>query len=126
ARRRRAPADGGERPHGGQPRPAPGLRQPAGRPRPETVRGLATGQRPHPGPDDPDAGRGTARHRPGGHRRVWLLSSTEAAAPVVEDVVAVDAALRHELWKGITRAEQRELSQILERLQGNLAAVLND
>jgi len=61
-----------------------------------------------------------------GDRRVWLLSSTEAAAPVVEEVIAVDAALRHELWKGITRAEQRELSQILERLRGNLTAVLND
>jgi MarR family transcriptional regulator for hemolysin len=61
-----------------------------------------------------------------GDRRVWLVSSTGAAGPVVQDVIAVDVALRHELWKGISRAEQRELSEILERLQGNLAAILND
>ena len=61
-----------------------------------------------------------------GDRRVWLISSTGAAAPVVEDVIAADAALRHELWKGISRPEQRELSEILERLQGNLDAILND
>jgi MarR family transcriptional regulator for hemolysin len=61
-----------------------------------------------------------------GDRRVWLVSSTGTAGPVVDDVITVDAALRHELWKGISRAEQRELSEILERLQGNLAAILND
>jgi DNA-binding MarR family transcriptional regulator len=61
-----------------------------------------------------------------GDRRVWLLSSTATAAPVVDEVIAVDAALRHELWKGISRAERQVLSDILERVQGNLAAILKD
>ena len=61
-----------------------------------------------------------------GDRRVWLLSSTERATPVVDEVVAVDSALRDELWKGISRADRRALSEILGRLQGNLAALLND
>jgi hypothetical protein len=30
------------------------------------------------------------------------------------------------MWSGISRAERRQLSEILLRLQGNLAAVLND
>jgi len=61
-----------------------------------------------------------------GDRRVWLLSSTERAAPVVEEVVAIDAALRDEMWKGISRADRRQVSEILGRLEGNLAAVLTD
>jgi len=59
-------------------------------------------------------------------RRVWLLSSTERAAPVVGEVIAVDAALRAELWKGVSRPEQRALSETLERVQENLAAILTN
>jgi MarR family transcriptional regulator for hemolysin len=61
-----------------------------------------------------------------GDRRVWLVASTERASPVVDEVAALDSALRDELWTGISRAERRQLSEILRRLQGNLAAILND
>jgi DNA-binding MarR family transcriptional regulator len=61
-----------------------------------------------------------------GDRRVWLVATTERAGPVVEELAAVDVALREELWRGISRAERRQLSEILLRLQGNLAAVLNE
>jgi DNA-binding MarR family transcriptional regulator len=61
-----------------------------------------------------------------GDRRVWLVAATERAGPVVARLAAVDVALREELWAGISRAERRQLSEILLRLQGNLAAVLNE
>ncbi|HEV7688551.1 MAG TPA: MarR family transcriptional regulator [Acidimicrobiia bacterium] len=61
-----------------------------------------------------------------GDRRVWLVATTERAGPVVDQLAAVDIALREELWTGISRAERRQLSEILLRLQGNLAAVLNE
>ena len=58
-----------------------------------------------------------------GDRRVWLVASTERAGPIVDEVAALDTALRDELWTGISRAERRQLSEILLRLQGNLAAL---
>jgi DNA-binding MarR family transcriptional regulator len=61
-----------------------------------------------------------------GDRRVWLVATTERAGPVVDQLAAVDVALREELWTGISRAERRQLSEILLRLQGNLAAIVND
>jgi DNA-binding MarR family transcriptional regulator len=61
-----------------------------------------------------------------GDRRVWLVSSTERAASVVEEVTAVDVAIREKVWTGISGAERRQLSEILQRLGGNLAAVLNE
>ncbi|MDQ1489563.1 MAG: MarR family transcriptional regulator, transcriptional regulator for hemolysin [Actinomycetota bacterium] len=61
-----------------------------------------------------------------GDRRVWLVATTERAGPVVAQLAAVDVALREELWTGISRAERRQLSEILLRLQGNLAAILTD
>jgi len=61
-----------------------------------------------------------------GDRRVWLLSSTEGAAPVVGEIVAIDTALRQEMWTGISAAERRTLMEILGRLEDNLAAVLKD
>jgi DNA-binding MarR family transcriptional regulator len=61
-----------------------------------------------------------------GDRRVWLLSSTARAAPIVEEIIALDAALRQEMWTGISQAERRTLHQILGRLQTNLAAVLHE
>ncbi|HMC03945.1 MAG TPA: MarR family transcriptional regulator [Actinomycetota bacterium] len=61
-----------------------------------------------------------------GDRRVWLVASTERAAPLVAEIAALDDALRAEMWNGISRAERRTLSEILLRLQGNLAAILND
>ncbi len=59
-------------------------------------------------------------------RRVWLVASTQRAAPLVKEVMAVDAALRQQLWTGVTQAERRQLSDTLRRLQGNLAAILDD
>jgi DNA-binding MarR family transcriptional regulator len=61
-----------------------------------------------------------------GDRRVWLVATTERAAPVVGELAAVDVALRAELWTGISRAERRTVSEILLRLQGNLAKMLNE
>jgi MarR family transcriptional regulator for hemolysin len=61
-----------------------------------------------------------------GDRRVWLLSSTARAAAIVEEIIALDAALRQEMWTGISQAERRTLHQILGRLQTNLAAVLHE
>jgi MarR family transcriptional regulator, transcriptional regulator for hemolysin len=59
-------------------------------------------------------------------RRVWLVATTERAGPVVAELAAVDVALREELWTGIARAERRQLSETLLRLQDNLAAILNE
>jgi DNA-binding MarR family transcriptional regulator len=61
-----------------------------------------------------------------GDRRVWLVASTERAAPVVEEVLAIDRDLRQQLWTGVGPAERRALSDTLLRLQGNLAALLDD
>jgi DNA-binding MarR family transcriptional regulator len=61
-----------------------------------------------------------------GDRRVWLVATTADAAPVVAELTAVDVALREELWTGISRAERRQLSETLLRLQDNLGAVLNE
>ena len=60
------------------------------------------------------------------YRRVWLVASTERAAPVVEEAIAIDSALRRQLWTGVGAAERRVLSETLLRLQGNLAALLDD
>ena len=61
-----------------------------------------------------------------GDRRVWLVASTERAAPLVAEIAALDDALRAEMWNGISRAERRRLVETLGRLQGNLAAILNE
>jgi DNA-binding MarR family transcriptional regulator len=61
-----------------------------------------------------------------GDRRVWLVATTERAGPVVAEVAAVDVAVREELWTGISRAERRQLSETLLRLQDNLGAILNE
>jgi MarR family transcriptional regulator, transcriptional regulator for hemolysin len=66
------------------------------------------------------------RRADSGDRRVWLVSSTEQAAPVVDGVTAVDLAIRQKVWTGISGAERRQLSEILQRLEGNLAAILNE
>jgi DNA-binding MarR family transcriptional regulator len=61
-----------------------------------------------------------------GDRRVWLVATTEAAVPVVERISEIGGALFDEAWRGITRAERRQLTDTLRRLQENLAAVLNE
>jgi hypothetical protein len=54
---------------------------------------------------------------------VWLVASTARAATVVEEVLAIDSALRKQLWTGVSAAERRALSETLLRIQGNLAAL---
>ncbi len=54
------------------------------------------------------------------------MASTERAAPLVDEIAALDRALREEMWNGIGRAERRALSEILLRLQDNLAAILTE
>jgi DNA-binding MarR family transcriptional regulator len=72
-------------------------------------------------------GKGLVERSPdAGDRRVWLVASTAAAVPVVDEISGIDASLREQLWTGISRAERRQLSETLRRLQGNLAAVLTD
>jgi DNA-binding MarR family transcriptional regulator len=61
-----------------------------------------------------------------GDRRVWLVASTASAVPVVDEISGIDASLREQLWTGISRAERRQLSETLRRLQGNLAAIFTD
>jgi MarR family transcriptional regulator, transcriptional regulator for hemolysin len=61
-----------------------------------------------------------------GDRRVWLVACTAAAAPVVDAITTIGSALRDQAWSGISRSERRQLSDILLRLQGNLAAILNE
>jgi MarR family transcriptional regulator, transcriptional regulator for hemolysin len=61
-----------------------------------------------------------------GDRRVWLVAGTERAAPLADEAAAVDVALRKQLWTGISPAERRALAQTLRRLQGNLAAILDE
>jgi MarR family transcriptional regulator, transcriptional regulator for hemolysin len=71
--------------------------------------------------------KGLVERRPdAADRRVWLVASTPEAAPVVDDITAIDSALREQLWTGIGRAERRQLSETLRRLQDNLAAILTD
>jgi DNA-binding MarR family transcriptional regulator len=61
-----------------------------------------------------------------GDRRVWLVATTERAGPVVSELATVDVALRDQLWTGISRAERNQLTEILGRLEGNLAAILDE
>jgi hypothetical protein len=44
----------------------------------------------------------------------------------VDEVIAIDSDLRQQLWTGVSAAERRQLSETLLRLQGNLAALLDD
>jgi hypothetical protein len=44
----------------------------------------------------------------------------------VDEVTAVDLAIREKVWTGISGAERRQLSEILQRLEGNLTALLNE
>ena len=59
-------------------------------------------------------------------RRVWLVATTRQAAPLVEEIIGIDTALRQRLWTGVSPAERRQLSETLQRIQGNLAALLDD
>lgn len=60
-----------------------------------------------------------------GDRRVWLVACTAAAAPVVDEITTIGSALRDQAWSGISRAERRQLTDTLRRLQENLAAIID-
>jgi MarR family transcriptional regulator, transcriptional regulator for hemolysin len=61
-----------------------------------------------------------------GDRRVWLVATTQAAAAVVEEITTIGSVLRDQAWSGISRAERRQLTDTLRRLQTNLAAIITD
>jgi MarR family transcriptional regulator, transcriptional regulator for hemolysin len=72
-------------------------------------------------------GKGLVERSPDpGDRRVWLVACTAAALPVVEGINAIGSALRDQAWSGISRAERRQLTDTLRRLQENLAAILTE
>ena len=66
------------------------------------------------------------RRSHGDDRRVWMVELTADGARLVEDVNAIDVALREELRAGISRAERKQLAETLVRLRGNLAQVLGE
>ncbi len=69
--------------------------------------------------------RGFIERRPDpADRRVWLVATTAEGAPVVDDIVRIDRALRDELRAGMSKAERDALAQGLARLQQNLCEVL--
>ena len=71
--------------------------------------------------------RGLLRRRTDGDdRRVWMVELTPAGVRMVEEVTAIDTALRDELRAGIGKAERRQLAETLVRLRGNLARVLEE
>src|SRR3954470_10773871 len=56
--------------------------------------------------------RGLLRRRTDGDdRRVWIVELTAAGGRVVEDVTAIDTALRDELQAGIGKAERKQLAE---------------
>jgi DNA-binding MarR family transcriptional regulator len=58
-------------------------------------------------------------------RRAWRVELTQSGRRLVERVSAVDEQLREDLRAGITRAERRELANVLLRLQTNLGRILS-
>ena len=59
------------------------------------------------------------RHGDPADRRVWRITSTAAAAPIVAEFRRIDADVRRELWSGLGRAERDQLAGLLERLEAN-------
>ncbi len=57
-------------------------------------------------------------------RRVWLVATTPASVPVVQQITTIDRRLRDELRAGINQSERQQLARTLLRLGQNLAAVL--
>lgn len=58
-------------------------------------------------------------------RRLWLVHLTEQAKPMIERVVQVILATRAEMLSGLTEEQQRQLSDSLAFVKGNLAAALD-
>ena len=71
--------------------------------------------------------RGLVRRDPDpSDRRVWLVSTTREGRHLAEPVTEIDRELRNELRTGISRAERRQLAELLVRLQSNLADVFGE
>jgi DNA-binding MarR family transcriptional regulator len=69
--------------------------------------------------------RGLIERRPDpADRRVWLVATTAEGAPVVDDIIRIDKALRDELRAGMSESERAALAGALAKLQDNLCEVL--
>jgi DNA-binding MarR family transcriptional regulator len=58
-------------------------------------------------------------------RRLWRVHLTEQARPLIERVTQVILATRIEMLNGLTVQQQRQLSEGLAYVKGNLAAALD-
>lgn len=58
-------------------------------------------------------------------RRVWLVGCTAAGRDLVDQFYAVDADFRNEIRRDINREERQQLASLLERLGGNVDAIVN-
>lgn len=59
-------------------------------------------------------------------RRVWQVSITDAGRALSDEVRRIDVQLSAELRAGITKEERQQLARVLERIQQNLDAVLEE
>ena len=66
------------------------------------------------------------RHSHGDDRRVWMVGLTADGIDLVQEVAAIDVALREQLRSGISRADRKQLADTLVRLRGNLDQVLGE
>jgi DNA-binding MarR family transcriptional regulator len=55
-------------------------------------------------------------------RRVWRISLTAKALPIVEEFEEIDSKVRKELRAGLTREQRHQLAQLLLRLEQNAKA----
>lgn len=58
-------------------------------------------------------------------RRVWLVAATEAGRDLVDRFYELDAGLRQDLRKGISRRERQQLTELLDRLGTNIDLASN-
>ena len=66
------------------------------------------------------------RQSHGDDRRVWMVELTADGVDLVDEVAAIDVALREQLRSGISRADRKQLADTLVRLRGNLDQVLGE
>lgn len=59
-------------------------------------------------------------------RRAWCLHLLPASQPVLEALKDLAATTRAELMAGLSKAEQRQALELLEKMKGNLAKALNE
>ncbi len=56
-------------------------------------------------------------------RRVWLVAATDSGRDLVERFYVIDAGLREELRRGISREDRQLLAELLDRLDTNINLV---